>query len=83
MKLSVNITDGGITLETGQAVWLAARNLLSQHGLELRHPRLRENLPVGMYGGLYVIDAIAGTRCISVWDKATPGPLPSSAACTP
>ena len=44
MKVSLSISDVGITLETGQQVWEAARELLRARGVVVTHPRLMGEL---------------------------------------
>jgi trimethylamine:corrinoid methyltransferase-like protein len=44
VKLELAVSDVGITLETGQAAWETARDLLARTGLCVTHPRLRRDL---------------------------------------
>ena len=44
MKLELRISDVGITLETGQQIWEAARDLLRTEGVQVTHPRLMKDV---------------------------------------
>lgn len=44
MKLSVQISDTGITLDTAQRIWESARDVLWKHGVAVKHARLRRDL---------------------------------------
>ena len=44
MKISVQLSDTGITLDTAQRIWESARDVLRKHGVLVTHARLRRDL---------------------------------------
>lgn len=57
MKLKLDISDVGVTLQTAQKIWESARELLRKHGLLIKHERLKQDL-AGRQGLKFIGDRV-------------------------